>query len=654
MNTCEYFIIIDNDKKYFPKPIQDPSAPVPVWRSELILESGKYRLFLKKAIIEDTFQVSITRHALAASKEVVECHTGVETMVHSGNNDFILIPGLFYNGNHAVPSKLIPVLGDGPEGAFEAPLTVASFPVVMALKVNGMLVTLKGPSTTECGPSGFRIERGCDDVHYLSYVVPAMEKKRYRHCSFVQVPRRGAVLEDGDAIRFTYGITRETVAGGVPAIFSRLREETSRHRVKARGQKTETSVAVKVVADRLLAAHYKIISDGGTLFLNAFDEDGPLAFGNKQFPAECLLQTGWCNGSLTAYPLMALGEPYRQPAIDFLDFMASKSLSPAGLAYGLFDGIKFYSRGTNLLDGDQDKWSHIRPSCDFITYTLRAARLESMKGHEHPLWVSAGIRGLKALVDVWNHNHDFGRLVDRESDIPTILEGGSGAGSFALLALLEGVNSCLPEVAVYQLTLEDAAEHYWNTTILKGRSGGGPLDILGVDDSESAAAFAEAFLGIYRLTGKLEWLERARVAADIFASWVYAGDASMPKYSSMEAVSPRGGVIANVQNRHLGPGICVNSGRFLRELAVASGEPDYLALLQDIVSFAVDCVALEDGEFFGYWRGGGVSKAFRKGMISEQVNLGDALNLAGETWVMSFSWPMSALLMAWEELNHAV
>jgi hypothetical protein len=177
---------------------------------------------------------------------------------------------------------------------------------------------------------------------------------------------------------------------------------------------------------------------------------------------------------------------------------------------------------------------------------------------------------------------------------------------------------------------------------------------LGADDSESAAAFAEVFLGVYRLTGLAIWLERAKAAADLFASWVYAGDAAMPKYSTMQSVKPRGGVLANIQNRHLGPGICVNSGRFLRDLAAETGDQDYLMILRDIVSFAVDCVTMEDGEFFGYWRGGGVSRPFRKGMISEQVNLGDALNLAGETWVMSFSWPMSALLLAWEELDHTV
>jgi len=618
------------------------------------LESGLYKLFLIKGDGSETYRVAVSRHAKHGSPITVECFVGVETVVCPGEAGYVLIPGVFYNGNISIPVKEIPFLGDGAEGAFEVPLSATSFPLVIALQEDGLMVALEGPVDTDIGPSGFRVERADDGFHRLAYMVPAMERKRYRHCSFVPVPRGGALLEDGDAVRFSFRITSMAAAKGIPAVFSWLRSKTAMSRVAPRQQKTQTAVAVKAVADRLLSAHYKILTDGATLFLNAFDEEGPLSFGNSEFPAECLLQTGWCNGSLTAYPLISLGEPYRQPAVEYLDFMASQALSPSGLVHGLFDGNQFYSRGSNLLDGDPDKWAHVRPSCDFITYTLRAIKLEATHGNTHPAWINAATLGLDALVTLWQAEGDFGRLVDRAGAVPVILEGGSGAGAFALLALLEGATSHLPGSALYEETLVAASGHYWHANVSRGRSGGGPLDILGADDSESAAAFAEAFLGVYRLTGSAMWLERAKAAADLFASWVYAGDASMPKFSAMESVKPRGGVLANIQNRHLGPGICVNSGRFLRDLAAETGDRDYLMLLHDIVSFAVDCVTLEDGEFFGYWRGGGVSRPFRKGMMSEQVNLGDALNLAGETWVMSFSWPMSALLLAWEELDRAV
>jgi hypothetical protein len=666
-----FFLIADGVRHDFPIPTVDTASPtgMEIWRASITIPLGHFLLFLAKDEGPVPFRLCISRHAtltgtnhdgstLVASHP--ECFAGVEVEVDLEDGAYFLVPGLLYNGNLGLPIKDIPVLAPG--GVFETPLAGSSWPGIFILDGQGSALVLDAGPAGASGGGGVNLTLDTAGRRLRAAIVmPAMEERQYRHCSFQEDPRLGIPLGDGEALRFRYSLERQPCVS-ISELFGLLRQRTSLYRQQPRlsrhqeGNLNRSGTGVNallaetagLVSARFIEAHYKELPGGGTVFLNAFDEEGPLSWGHPSFPAECLLQTGWCNGSLTAYPLIALGEPYRTPAIRYLDFMATRGVSPSGLAWGIFDGQHFFSHGPNGVDSDEAKWTHLRPSCDFITYTLRAVRVEQARGYEYPLWLDVARQGLDALCQLWDGAEDFGRLVDREGPVPTITEAGSAAGAFAILALAEGCLSFPGQPRLIEV-LRAAGEVYWKRCIAQGRSGGGALDILGADDSESAAAFAEGFLALYRLDKDTLWLDRARTAADVFSSWVSAGLAFMPPGSSTEFIAPRGGVLANVQNRHLGPGICVNSGRFLRELAIATGDADYARLADDIVSFAVDCVSRYDGDLYGYWRGGGMTRPFRRGMMSEQINLTDSLNLPGETWGMSFSWPMSALLLSWVE-----
>ena len=113
----------------------------------------------------------------------------------------------------------------------------------------------------------------------------------------------------------------------------------------------------------------------------------------------------------------------------------------------------------------------------------------------------------------------------------------------------------------------------------------------------------------------------------------------------LEGINVCGGVLANVQNRHIGPGICTNSAKFLKDLALITGDKRFEELYYVIKAAAINCVCMYDGEFYGNT----FDKRFLEGMVTEQINLSDALGQPGETWCVSASWPATAVLLGYTD-----
>lgn len=178
---------------------------------------------------------------------------------------------------------------------------------------------------------------------------------------------------------------------------------------------------------------------------------------------------------------------------------------------------------------------------------------------------------------------------------------------------------------------------------------GGPLYHERADDSEAAAAMADALTRGWRALGDPALLSMAEDAAQILASWVVSCEAPFPPGSTLFGRNPCGGVIANVQNRHIGPGIATNSGRFLRDLAAGTGNRFSAEMYENILSAAIGFLVTEDGGLMGYDRDTGTWYPCRQGLLIEQVNLTDSLNEPGEVWAVSAGWPAAFLLLAWAE-----
>ena len=138
-------------------------------------------------------------------------------------------------------------------------------------------------------------------------------------------------------------------------------------------------------------------------------------------------------------------------------------------------------------------------------------------------------------------------------------------------------------------------------------------------------------------------LDYALKASRLFASWVYSYPVSFPGGTELEGINVCGGVIANVQNRHIGPGICTNSARFLYDLGKFLGDKRWIELYEQIKAAAINCVCTYEGEFFGST----FNEPFATGMVSEQINVSDAFNPHGFTWRVSASWPATNILLSW-------
>jgi hypothetical protein len=370
----------------------------------------------------------------------------------------------------------------------------------------------------------------------------------------------------------------------------------------------------------------------------------------KDFLAEWFQTVGWCCGSMTVYPLLKKGGAYREAALNNLDFIVNTGIAENGLACNIYDGEKWIWE-ENCEGNNAHSWKHIRPQADFIYYLLKALDYERSLNVDHPKWLEAARCGLDTFCDIWGRYGEFGFRIIKDKNPPEMFEGGSCAGAFVLQALTQGMRF-FPENDRYRSIYRTACHYYYKKYVVNGHCTGGPLDIFKADDSESAAAMTDAFVQGWHILKDDSLLGMAEDAVAIFASWVVSYVAPFPKSSTLDGYNPCGGVIANVQNRHIGPGICTNSGRFLYDLYKATGKQLYRNVYIDILHAAVNYVARYDGEFSGYNGERGIWFPFKKGAVSEQVNLTDSLNQAGEMWNVACSWPVTAMLLAWAECPH--
>jgi len=258
------------------------------------------------------------------------------------------------------------------------------------------------------------------------------------------------------------------------------------------------------------------------------------------------------------------------------------------------------------------------------------------------MWEADFAHGIRILCDLWRREGDFGHYWDLEGDQVNIIRRGNGAGAFCLLALAEAVRHFADDDTIKNCFTE-ACQTYYHRCVATGRCKAGPADVWEADDSESIAALSDALTQNHALFGGEKNLLMARQAAEMFATWVINYIPYLPAGSMFEQFNACGGVLANVRNRHVGPGICTNSAKFLYDLGIATGDDKWKDLYFRIKAAAINCITSFDGEFFG----GDFREIFHKGMLSEQINVTDALNYAGETWRVSACWPATAVLLGW-------
>lgn len=550
-------------------------------------------------------------------------------------SSYTMVPALFYNGNQHQLCHTIPMLKLPEAGVFHSSFCSASYPAVLYKHENvGKSYVVSHQSIA--GWNGFELDatRGT-----LTFYAPAKEPNVYAYRGFRGIARKPYTLEPQSIITIRID-EDEFPCEEITDLYDFYWNNTIRKEYYASKNtpKISEEAGAQLVRDWIYGRHCFFSDKGEPILANAFTEvENPTPRIHDY--AEWNTMIGWCSGSMTALPLLYFGEKYRDFAVKYLDFISTQGNSRSGVKYPVYDGNVWMTKDHPQYA--KDGYDHLRFYCEYLYYLGICIRYEKKGGHVHPTWESEFERGVEILLDIWEREKDFGLYWDLSGERVRVYRKGSGAGAFALLALGEALLHFREEALVH--AFQSACLFYYERCVKSGRCNGGPADIIEADDSESIAALSNALVQCYKIFGGEQNLKMATHACRLFCSWVVNYAPKMPYGTLFENVCVKGGVIANIQNRHIGPGICTNSARFLYDLGKLSGDDRWIALYNDVKAAAINCITTYDGEFYGT----SPNEPFMRGMLSEQINMGDSLNIPGETWRVSASWPATAILLGY-------
>jgi len=176
--------------------------------------------------------------------------------------------------------------------------------------------------------------------------------------------------------------------------------------------------------------------------------------------------------------------------------------------------------------GDHQEWlTHwLRNPSEGMRTLIRAYRRERSNGKLHPEWFN----WVKSYVD-W-------LILQQREDgsFPRRWKGGSsevveetGTTSYCPVPLLilmteETGNNVYNDAAI------NAAEYVWTNYGSRGLYVGGTNDNPNITDKEAGMLSLEAFLSLYESTKEIQWLDRAKAAADYTESWIWIWNLPMP------------------------------------------------------------------------------------------------------------------------------
>jgi len=354
---------------------------------------------------------------------------------------------------------------------------------------------------------------------------------------------------------------------------------------------------------------------------------------------------GWVGGLQVTLPLLIDGdENSRQRVFRNFDYVFPKGVGPSGFIYGAAVGESFVGDG-QLWCGPNEtlakrRWHLVRKSGDVLYYGIKQLQLLEQ---QDPSWEApdAWVKGLRgcadAFVRLWDKRGQFGQFVN--IDTGDVAVGGSTSAAIAPAALaLASRYFSNPD---YLRVAKAAARQYVNRDLIEGYTNGGPLEILQAPDYESSYGLVESLVTLYEVTGDRQWIEDARKAGDLFATWCVSYDCPFPPASlyGRMGMKTTGTCYASAQNKCAVPGICTHSGIALFKLYRATGERLYMELLQDITRALPQYLSRADRPIAG----------MKPGWMCERVEMGDWLGPPGEIFKGS-CWCEVSLMLTYAEV----
>lgn len=377
--------------------------------------------------------------------------------------------------------------------------------------------------------------------------------------------------------------------------------------------------------------------EGWKLYLTVPDED-------NRYP----YQTGWCGGGISAFALLASGDPKtRARALDNIDTICREAAAPSGLLFGkrARDGWipDFHGQDQHP---HTVRWTLARRQGDALFYLAKAIHRESfarneLMPEEHP-WRTTLRRLADSLCRVWREERQWGHFLDNLDG--SVAGGGTCSGAVIPAGLV--LAHKIEGTAAWLDCAEEGADAFLREWTRRGLTAGGPGDALGNLDSESAAGLVESYVWLWESTGAAKWMDAAAAAARQLATWVMPYAYPFPAESEFGRLGmvSTGTVFANTQNKHSAPGICTHSGESLLRLFRATGDSRFLDLLRAVARALPQYMSRTDRPVHDP-----NGTPLPPGWINERVNTSDWDNNRGGVFHGSCWCEVSALL-TWMEL----
>lgn len=562
-------------------------------------------------------------------------HSLTPDMPVSGEQTYVLMPGLLYDGNRLTqpaPELAIPQLAAAQNFRVETPIFTLSIPVAAFFErhTGKTLIVLTEP-TTALDMSGFSCVCREDD-HRISLTTPCYREERFHHTYYAPEKPEGATVAPGANFRIPVSYLA-LQCPDIVGLFTALQPVRKMVRPEfKRTNRLPLSAAASLVEENF---NTRMWADGpeNQFYINAMGPDYVLAkSGVAGLIPGWQLQVGWCAGAITGYALLKMGNRESCKRSRSMFDRIADGLSPSGLFWSIYFNGKWDPIRNNSLG-----WQHMRMPADAAFYFLKAIALERNRGLEHPNWEKAVISNLDAFTRLWTDHQDFGHKVDRNT--LAIVSPGTAAGALCIGGLALGGD--LPRGKEYLAIAREASGAFYERHVRTGWIDGGPLDIPNAPDSESVTALLESYVTMYEVTKDRRYLEYAQDTARHLSTWVVAYNATFPAgtFGQKNGIQTVGGVLANAQNHHIGPSFCTNSGSALLRLYQYTGDTLLLRLLEDVVSSLPQYVSTGQEPF-----------KMAPGMVGEAFNMSDELGARGNMGWVCASWPATCVLLSYGEV----
>lgn len=575
-----------------------------------------------------------SKTTFTAAEDTNQCFFEMNvTFDHWEDEFYLLMPACAYNGNRYEKVKRsyppmykpeetdrqlitdVPALAPDGSGIIEVTAGDMSVPCVCVLnpkeKQAFMLFTkqeIKGENL------GFRVEKGRITVSY-----PAIRTTAYRFCREHETNcDSGIAVKKGETFTLEHKIV-SFPCENIDALFTCFFKNRKCLLSGPRPENLYTDALWDMQEDKF----------------NSYNYSG-------EYYAEItkIWQCGWCGGAISSLPLFMCGNALsKERAINTLDYLFAHQAN-SGFFYGYIkNGVteddSFHTPGMEHLH-------MIRKSADVLYHLFRHFRVMNPKPH----WITGTKKCADAFVTLFQQFGTFGQFINIETGELVVKSSTAGAMAIGGLALAWEFFG----EPVYLETAKRACDFYYHRDIENGVTTGGPGEILGAPDSESAFAMLESCVTLFEVTKEEKWLRYAESCAHLAASWVVTYPYLFPKNSEFYrlGINTVGSVFANVQNKHSAPGICTLSGDSLYKLWRYTGNHEYLELIKDIAFFIPQCVSTKKRPIYSW---DDTPKLLPEGFICERVNMSDWEGKQNIGGVFCCScWCETSLLLTFTEL----